>query len=277
MIDEDTMNFIGLYGNVIVDLHHLIGLPIERKPFSELSKEEFDQLTPIEKSLFSISEHHAKGRRHPRDIELQRMATFVRNLKVIRYYNQKLFRKFKQVVKQSGNNDSFFGVRYEIAIAELLIRNSFQFKKRERPDFQVTHEQNIVFLECGSARLRGGRIDKPDRKILQTINTKCSQPYEGPSTALFVDVTNVFYNTMNTEHQLTSQTLREVATRGVNTTKFGAIVLSFYMFENSSRHYECKFMRVDSSKIDRCLANFLNNWFRPSKEGTFQVTIPSEG
>jgi hypothetical protein len=277
MIDEDAMNFFGFYGSVIVDLHHLIGLPIERKPFSDLSKEEFYQLTPVEKSLFSISQRHANGEHQARDIELQRMALFIRNLKVIRFYDRKLYRKFKQAVKHAGNNDGFFGVRYEIAIAELLIRNSCQFEKKERPDFQVTHKQNAVFLECGSARLRGSRIDKPETKILRTINEKRSQPYEGSSTALLVDVTNVFFNTLNTEHQLTSESLRQIATRGVNTTGFGAIVLSFYLFEHISRSYECKFMRVDSNRIDDTLAGFLDKLFRPSKGGTVQITVPSEG
>jgi hypothetical protein len=276
-IDEEFMNFVMRFGNIIIQFHELLDMKIKSNPFNDLTPNGLDRLTPIEKSLLAINTAHHKGEKDHRDIQMARLEVLIRNLLVIKHSKPALFEQYKQKMKRPKAGDTFFGVRFEVAIAESLILASVLFESFDRPDFQISIGSNKVFIECASARFRGGHIGNAKRKILHQIHTKSNEPYALPQTALFVDVTNIFQNTLNTGHQLDSPQLQEIAAQGVADTQFGAVCLWIHLYHRPSSSFKYVFVRSDSETIDTNLASLLNKWSPLIGQGEAEISVPSEG
>lgn len=278
-MDNAELAYIVVFGSIIVDLHHLLRIPIERKRFDEVTAEDFRSFTPVEKALYVIATHHAKGQHDARNIELERMFALVKDLKVIRHYKPALFRKFKRELIGTGTTDSFFGTRFEVTIAKGLIAKSINFDKADPPDadFEIRRDGRRIFIECGSARIRQDATGDISYKVASKIKEKSAKPYAKSTTALFLDLTNLLYSSMNTQFELYTAKAEEIAMNAVNSSGFGAIALFFYLFNRQTNWYGCGYVRADSSNIDSDLKILLDDIIPDGELITYEVVIPSEG
>ncbi len=81
-------------------------------------------------------------------------------------------------------------LRFEIATAALLTRNSISFKKRESPDFEFLLDDTLHYLECTSCYVTRIRFDT-QYKLALTVKKKTKKKYCNKQTALLIDISNI--------------------------------------------------------------------------------------
>jgi hypothetical protein len=234
-------------------------------------------LTPIEKALYSIWIHNRSGDTVKRDSEFERMVMLIHALLNAKKHKPELFSLFKRELNRTGASDSFFGIRFEITIMDMLISKSMSFNKTESPDFSIEHNGNKMFIECGSARLRKTIIGDFKYKVRSVIHEKSNKPYCASNTALFIDVTNLIYNSVFGEKAWTPNTLREIASNEIESTKYGSIALFCYLVNRDLGRYECVYIRVDSQNIDVGLYHLLNEIVPSGDHRIRHYVVPAEG
>lgn len=278
-MNNAEIGYMVFFASLIVDLHELIKIPTKRKHFDDVTAEDYRSFTPVEKALYVIATHHSKGRHEARNYELERMRELVRDLKIIKHYKPTLFEKFRRELIRAGTTDSFFGNRFEVSIAKGLITKSVDFDKADPPDadFYILRSGKKVFVECGSTRIRKDVTRDISYKVLSKINEKSAKPYARPTTALFIDITNLLYSTMNTQFKLSTIEAGNIAGGAVNSSGFGSIALLFYMFDKATGRYVCAYTREDSTNIDSELQAALDEIIPNGEMTEYAVVVPSEG
>jgi len=195
------IDFMISYGSLVIELNKLLGIRFINGNVSSKS--------PIGQSLRRIIEYHNRGEYLQRDYELSKIAILVKHLKEIAEYDINLLKAFKKQIHRSSTYDEYFGVRFEINIAASLIRKNIKFTKAESPDFIIHKKSKNIFIECGSAHLSKPKLGDIKYKIRSVINKKSSKPYCTLATALFIDITNIYYNSLLNEILIERDEIRE--------------------------------------------------------------------
>lgn len=219
--------------------------------------------TPLGQSLRGVFEHHNAGNHAHRDFELNKIAFLVQDLKILREREPTLLAHFRREFRRSGETDSFFGARFEVAITASLLDRGVRPIKGERPDLRIPGGD--VAIECTSARVRSTSA-KADAhsKLWTAITRKSQQPYSNRSTALFIDITNLaFYSKPFDPEEYWEAA---VATHEQNT--FGATLLFVTMMNKPLARYETNYLRIDHPQISPSLQAFLESHY-PS--GAYRV------
>lgn len=233
--------------------------------------------SPIGKSLRKLVDYHNKGKYLLRDHEFGKIAMLVKNLKGIEGYDVNLLEEFKKQMSGSITRDTYFGIRFEINIAASLIRKNIKFTKAGSPDFSVHEENKDVFIECGSAHLSKPKFVDIKYKIGSVINVKSSKVYCNPTTALFIDVTNIYYSSLINKIVLEQNEVKEYVKNILEPTKFGNVTLFTYILNKDLNRFESDYVRIDNNNIDEALLNFLNECYPLGNHTVYSFSIPSEG
>lgn len=248
------INFMLQFGSLVVEINRL--LKIKFMPSRP------SNATPIGRLLIKILESHNKGDYQDRDLQLARLTIFVKNLKEIEAKKPQLINHFRKEIKKAGSTDNFFGVRFEINIAASLIRKNIDFTKQESPDFAFVFNSESLALECSSVRIRSEK-DTSDYnyKISSCINKKESSGYHDNKTALFIDTTNLYYQTLSKDGVPDVNAMRSTARESMSKDSFGNITLFSFFFDIGKKQYQSNYARIDHDLIDKNLKNFMDTFF----------------
>lgn len=246
------MDFIFLFGSIANDLSILLDLQFI--PGNHYSRTFIGQ-----KFQWILNLHNSKEY-ITRDAELLKIAFLTKHLKEIRSYDEKLFALFRKNLKKCMKAADFYGLRMEIYTAAALVRGNINFEKSESPDFQLRDLYKNTSIECGSAHFSqpGGHYE---RKIIGVLKTKASKPYAHPSAALFIDVTNILFSTIDSKIEDSTYDIKKTIRNELSINSFGSVILFSYIFLNEGNKIECNYIRTDNQNIDPTLLDFLNNHF----------------
>lgn len=259
----NLLDFMMSLGAVTTELSRLLGL---RFLPGRASNE-----TPIGKTMANLIPLLNTGRSSVAELELLRIAFLVRNLQMMEKTHPFLIQHFRKEFRRAGSTDSYYGLRFEVAVAVDFIRGEVDFIKSEAPDFRIRGSD--IGIECTSVRIRGAS-SKSDYgyKIQSAVKRKTKTNSHRPETALLIDATNVAYNSSPLDIDL----LRKAATDATIASRFGAIVLFIYLYNRDLQRMESVYVRVDSSSIPRSLRVLMDRLYPFGEHEVFSYSIPKE-
>ena len=214
---------------------------------------------PLRQCVGRVLEFHNKRDYASRDYENAILSLLVKNLREIEGYDKVLLNVFRKALIRS-NDDTYFGIRFEVSTAASLIRSDTSFAKSESPDFVLTDSFVGAFIECGSAHLsmpKPGIVDLK-YKIRRIVKDKSRHGYCHEGTALFVDFTNINYHSKNKENMPTVHEWIDYLQQLLQSANFGCIVLWTYIINRDENKYQWKYTRADAKNPSKALVGFLN-------------------
>jgi hypothetical protein len=177
------------------------------------------------------------------------------------------FNFWKKRLVRNKKNVGLYGDIFELYINWTFVQKNLKFTKTERPDFSLLHNDVEIFIECTSVYFDFNKnpIEKEIfKKLKSKIREKITEEYMNLSTALFIDITNLYYHSKNINLSLNSNLISKVLEElDNNLTKknqkkaikpIGLIV--FFYFDNSN----------DSNNENYYSCNILANFKRPSAD-----------
>ena len=178
---------------------------------------------PIGEMIAAVLQFHSDGERYARDWEAFRVGLFAMQLERLSKVNPLLLTSFRRGLRKISANE-YFGFRFEVQTAMMLIGTGLPFTKREAPDFEITvSDHDPVYVECASTNL-ARRTDKDVLyKISSAIAKKARKPYCNSSTALLLDFTNVFYRSIEVGNSLNMDSVKSTVLESARQTPFGAV------------------------------------------------------
>lgn len=231
---------------------------------------------PIEQFVRRSLNFHNRKKYDLRDFEFAKIKLLVKNLQEIEKYDQTLLEKMNKQLLNSLNENEYYGSRFEISITASLIRKGIDFTKTESPDFTINAKIKI-FIECSSSHLTVKKSGDVKYKIKGTIDTKSGKAYCNPKTALFVDVTNLYYNSLVNEINLEKEDVHNYAKRILLGTEFGGMVLFVYLQNFKLNRYEQNYLRVDNDSMNAFLRDFLDHNYPFGNKHVDTHRIPKVG
>jgi len=263
-----VFQFLMNYGSVIVELSRLTGMRFIN-PSRKSEK-------PIEQFVRRTLDFHNQKKYDLRDFEFAKIKLLVKNLQEIEKYDKTLLAKINKQLLNSLNENEYYGTRFEISITASLIRKGIDFTKTESPDFTINAKRKI-FIECTSSHLTVRKTGDVKYKIKGTINFKSCKKYCNPETALFVDVTNLYYHSLLNEIDLEKKDVHNYAKRVLQGTKFGGIVFFVYLQNFKLDRYEQNYVRVDNDCMNAVLRDFLDRHYPFGNKHVDTHRIPKVG
>lgn len=254
----------------VADLRRLLGKTvIDGRPFAA---------HPIRQSIAQILTYHNNGDYAGRDYENSSISMLVKNLKEIEGHDEKLLKVFRRAL-QSCNNDTYFGVRFEVSMAASLVRSNVPFAKTERPDFTLLGTWDGISIECGSAHLSGRRIAASDLKykIGSVVRDKSQYDYCSAGNALFIDFTNINYHSTLEEILPSVDELKRYVSDQLEHDDFGSVVLWTYIVNLDVGRYQWKYTRVDNKMPNHLLKKFLDTLYPFGHDVTHEYGFLSRG
>lgn len=200
---------------------------------------------------------HEEGDLLGRDSEILKLQFLFKHLEEIRGNDKASYRRACKLLRRARNEDQYFGARMEIYTAASLIRKNVEFKCRESPDYELLGEFSGLFVECGSAHIKGSNLDIV-KKINLTVINKCKKPYANRSTMLMLDMTNIYFHGLFVKEHITIDDVRFAITSAIATSGYGSVLLLSYGLNEGSTKIFSNFIRVDSIDISKKLEKFVN-------------------
>ncbi|WP_291138623.1 hypothetical protein [Flavobacterium sp. UBA7663] len=243
------LNFIERFAGVIKKLNDLFNYRVETN----------DEKNPsFVKTLGNqIMIYNLEGDFISRDFELDRLEFFIQHLENLKMHDLQLFKFYIKELRKQEQQDSYWGIRFEISIASSFISKGIKFIKQECPDFIV---DNNLGVECSSIRIRkDSQKLNYDYKISAIINKKSQNIYNNQSTALYVDFTNIVYNLSLKQLVVDTKNIRSYTKQSLASTNFGSIILFANM--HTQGRLEQNYLRIDNDNLDPSLKNFLDKYY----------------
>lgn len=200
-------------------------------------------------------------------------------LATIKKTNYDDWEEWRKRLINNTKNVGLYGDIFELHINWTMVQKNIEFKKRERPDFSITHNNKEIYIECTSAHFDFDKTPTEReifKKLKGNVRSKIIENYMNLSTIVFVDVTNLYYHSKSIDNPLNNETLRKllieidenlIKNPPKNEIKpLGAI--AFFFFDNSQNketHFSTNilsyFKRPDAETnlIDFIEKNFLKN------------------
>jgi len=188
---------------------------------------------------------------------------------------------WKNRLISNKKNVGLYGDIFELYMNWTFAQKKINFTKKESPDFSVNHNNKEIFIECTSTQCDFDKIPMEKdifKKLKSKIREKTIENYMNLSTALFIDITNLYYHSKNINLTLNENFISNALQKiDENLTKnppirlinpFGAIV--FFYFDNSKNkinetHYSCNILThfkrptADTNLVDFLEKNFMKN------------------
>jgi len=232
-------DFMLRYGAIVTKLSELLGKKFVRE-------EDFE--TPIGKALKEVIQYRNSGKYEERDYELARLEMLVKHLEEIKQYDENVLNSFRRKINRDDTN--YYGFRFEVAITASLIRKEVNFGKSESPDFKIQYVGQEIFIECTSRHLSKPSTGDLKHKIEEAISKKSEKDYCQPNTALFIDITNIYYHSLLRGQLIDGLELKEYVGNLLEASNFGSVVLFTYILNKELNRFELDYLRADSSKIN---------------------------
>jgi hypothetical protein len=194
------------------------------------------------------------------------------------------FKYLKERLRNPGQDTNFYGARFELNVAATLARHKISFEipdatatSKDAPDFFIPDSSRGVTLECAcTMRLKDEPKSSYFYKIKSTIHRKENKEYADSNAALFVDITNLFFQTMTHEISLFDLIDRPRLHRLVENYSFGNLTLVWY--ETLGEGIASIYRRFDSPSIAENLEAFLDAHFPFGRhEHDDGFSVPSVG
>lgn len=160
---------------------------------------------------------------------------FISQFKKIKEHKAKDFKDYLN--KLSIDNVNLRGEKFEILTYARLIDHNIDFSKPKlNPDFEIKLNNDTIFIECGTRQTDkdGFYLESLTDAILKKEAQGKKQGYSNHNTALHIEVTKTFFNSLNKENPLSNEVLIDILNKTITQVSFGAVVFitTFYSKEN---------------------------------------------
>jgi ribosome biogenesis protein Nip4 len=201
--------------------------------------------------------------------EIQEVSLELLALRALLYDVMKLKKlKFKSLNKLLKKllkcpESQYYGTRYEILIARVLVENNVSFSMPDPPDFLILEKDYPnVKMECTSKHFTVKKKNEDILKgIFSTIDKKDDSKFDFDSnTVLAMDITNlgsINENFFADEHSKNIKILSDK----VNNSGFGSAIFSTWVLDEQNHAYTNIYNRIDSHNIGAELKQFLNKYW----------------
>lgn len=201
--------------------------------------------------------------------EIQEVSLELLALRALLYDVMKLKKlKFKSINKLLKKllkcpESQYYGTRYEILIARVLVENNISFSMPDPPDFLILEKDYPnVKMECTSKHFTVKKKNEDILKgIFSTIDKKDDSKFDfDNNTVLAMDITNlgsINENFFANEHSKNIKILSDK----VNNSGFGSVIFSTWVLDEQNHAYTNIYNRIDSHNIGAELKQFLNKYW----------------
>src|SRR5262249_17903281 len=148
----------------------------------------------------------------------------------------------------------------EVATAAALIAKDLAFRRGaagKEPDFVLT-ERSGLGIECTSAHVKERRDRSLTYKLAAAVRAKLRKVYHGPCTILFLDYTNLLFNSADVA-EVASEDAHLQAVAALEETRFGALVMLAYMLDEEAMGYNRAYHRIDRASPPALVRTFLDD------------------
>lgn len=259
---EGTLEFIREYHKIGEELADFLDIdnkePNEMSPMAIRLNERYTTLGEM-----ALEEDVLVGFR------LARLGILANHLRLLKEEHPQMFSEFKADFHEIEHN-RYFGWRCEVDTAATLTEWGVDFTHPDPPDFRLERLGETVSIECTSAHYRGSSVDVGE-KLKDAVSSKANKEYIAPSTALFIDVTNLYHNAAAKNEKLDSGTLKKwVQDRSeLIGLEIGSVILLGYIGNVDSFILHHASDRVDISPSESLL-DFLDEYI-PFGEGSMKI------
>jgi hypothetical protein len=153
------------------------------------------------------------------------------------------FAKFRRELFKQRSSVSWHGFRFEVRLFSSFIKKGISITNQESPDFSLTFNESIVFIEAAISRVEQPKNRTHLYKIQSVINKKNKKKYANFNTALFIDITSILYHDslVLEENGLESIISSIYADKKI---KFGAVILFVFTTNSLRNRYESTYKRI---------------------------------
>ena len=154
-----------------------------------------------------------------------------------------------------------------------LVMKKVEFKSIDSPDFEINYNNSKIFIECTSFQFENGKTPTKVEilsKLENTVFKKLMSKYANTSTALFVDITNLCYNSKLLNSNITQDEIKLSVLNASNkidgfesSTTYGAFMFFWINISKDSKgriiYVSNSFDIIENKNCDSKLLNFLKN------------------
>jgi hypothetical protein len=227
---------------------------------------------PVGRMIGDVLDYHDENQRFVRDWEAFRIGIFAMQLEAIKQKDEDLFRYFRRKLRRISEKE-YFGFRLEVQTVSIFYQMNIKFRKRESPDFSVEYGGAEVFVECCSINLDEPRSKDVSYKVMSALTDKGRSPYANKKTALFLDYTNIFFNSVVSGVRLDLETLSADIKEKIDTLNFGAIILEANLMHIERKGFSIGLDSIYSDGIEPVLSELLKHMF-PENRVDVSHSIP---
>lgn len=258
---QQRLDFIKEYRRVWTELVELLDITSSRPNQNQMEKRLFDRFDVVRR--MALDDDPRAG------LRLARLAKLSENLRKLKRNRPHIFADFKEQFHDI-EHDRYFGWRCEVDTAAYLTEKNIDYSHPDPPDFQVETPHGSVSIECTSAHFRQSEVEAKE-KIKDKVSQKSGKSYFKPSTALVIDLTNVYYTALKRGEEFSSPKLKKWVQERIELVNLdiGSVLLIGYHADIEHFKLEYRYDRVDNSPSDG-LSAFLEEHF-PFGEGSARL------
>lgn len=225
---------------------------------------------PLNRNIMAIIEAHNRGDVIVRQYGLTRLASLILDLQEIEKCSDKILRYFRKKYKEITENE-YYGFRLEVDITATLIRKNVSFENEKRDekfgDIRISETQPNSFFECTTCHVDKQKFNSFTYKIKAAIYQKMKKVYCNESTALIIDVTNIFNARAKIYAPLSGTELDTCIGEIQGEPMFGSIILHSYFIneDGEEARFQNGYLRYDCSHISHHLYLALERVFPVNK------------
>lgn len=207
-------------------------------------------------------------------IEYSKLNLLFENLRIIKERNPQFFDYVKKTLRGITKRDEFFGIRFEVNIGKTLTEKKIKVHKTDHPlpDFQIEVDGMNTFIECTSSHLSQTENVDITTKLQYAYDVKSSKPYANNNTALFIDITNLYYQVVRKGQIIESDEILQIIKNIAKPQYFGNVTVFWYA-DIAGKTFQSNYRRLDFETITPVLKSCLDRCFPTGNiRATFGLT-----
>lgn len=197
----------------------------------------------------------------------------IQYLEELKKISQKKYKVWKNRLIKNTDNVGIYGDLFELYITWSLVMKKVEFKSIDSPDFEINYNNSKIFIECTSSQFENGKTPTKVEilsKLENTVFKKLMSKYANTSTALFVDITNLCYNSKLLNSNITQDEIKLSVLNASNkidgfesSITYGAFMFFWINISKDSKgriiYVSNSFDIIENKNCDSKLLNFLKN------------------
>lgn len=198
-----------------------------------------DQLGLIGFYYGEIEGFHLSGNVRKRNAVYEKLKRLFGELICAQIFFKSKRQEYRSIVRKltSPQPSDSLGARAELMMLSFLMEDYFQsrsieltdIQKGEASDYTLRYKGETIYFEITSAHTGIPKSRPLTYKIATAINKKAKKSYANKRTAVFLDVTNVFYRDLQAG-QFAGDLYRKVSYDALSSTNLGGVVLMLFGF-----------------------------------------------